>query len=95
MRFKAALAKILAPAYPEEMGIARSVPSGHIPPVPRPIGIEQYAGRWVAVANGVVVAAADTSRGLARELIELGPAAEDAVMQFVRPPVAGYVIGVG
>jgi hypothetical protein len=71
------------------------VPSGRIPPSPRPEGIEDHAGRWVAVADGKIVAAADSSRELAVRLKELGSLGQDAAMQFVRPPVAGYVIGVG
>lgn len=95
MRLVAALAKLLGQTYPGSVGIARSRPEGYVPPMPRPEGIESYAGRWVAVAHGKVIAAADTSQELARAMRALGSEADDAAMQFVRPPVAGYIIGVG
>lgn len=95
MRLVAALAKLLGRKYPQGMGISRARPAGYVPPMPRPEGIESYAGRWVAVAHGKVIAAADTSQELAKTMRALGTEADDAAMQFVRPPVAGYIIGVG
>jgi hypothetical protein len=76
------------------MAITQRQPGDRIPPVPRP-DLAEYEGQWVAVLNGKVVAAASSSGGLAVELKKLGPAGRDAVMQFVPPPVSGYVIGAG
>ncbi len=90
----ASLFRFVQRLYRNDMPIARQ-PGRQIPPVERPVGIEQYEGRWVAVLHGEVIASALDDRALARELRLLGPDAQDAVMQFVRPPVAGYIIGVG
>jgi hypothetical protein len=95
VRFMTTVARLLGRTYPGPVGISRSVPDGYIPPLRRPQGIEEYAGQWVAVAGGRVIVAASSSRELAVKLRALGGEAQDAVMQYVRPPVAGYIIGVG
>ena len=95
MRLITTVARMFGRTYPDHVGISRSVPDGYIPPLRRPEGIEEYAGQWVAIASGKVIAAAGSSRELAVELRALGGEGQDAVMQYVRPPVAGYIIGVG
>ena len=89
------LGRLFRLAYPGSMGIARRDPGDRIPPVPRPKTLDQYASQWVAILDGTVIASASSSGGLALELKKLGANGQDAVMQFVRPPVSGYVIGVG
>jgi hypothetical protein len=77
------------------MGVARREPGDRIPPVPRPTNLKLYADEWVAILDGAVVAHASSSGALALELKKLGARGQDAVMQYVRPPVSGYVIGAG
>jgi hypothetical protein len=81
--------------YSDDMSIIRRPPAGHVPPSQRPAGIERFANQWVAVLDGQVIASATTSRELAAELRSLPPASREAVMEFVRPPVVAYVVGVG
>lgn len=81
--------------YRESVPIAYRPQPNQIPPVELPLGIEQYEGEWVAVFQGRVLASAPTDRELAHKLRELGPDGQEAVMRFVRPPMGGYVIGVG
>jgi hypothetical protein len=89
------MGRLLRSAYAGRMGIARRQPGDRIPPVPRPKNLDQYANEWVAILDGGVVAHASSSGALALELKKLGVYGQDAVMQYVRPPVSGYVIGVG
>jgi hypothetical protein len=95
MRMKSALGKFARLAYPDRMAIARRDPGDRIPPAPRPHNLERYESQWIAVLEGKVIAQASSSGDLAAELKKVGPMGQDAVMQYVRPPVAGYVIGVG
>ena len=81
--------------YREDVSIARQPQPGQIPAVELPEGIEQYEGQWVAVLRGKIVASAQTDRELARKLRLLGSDGQEAVMRFVRPPMSGYIIGVG
>jgi hypothetical protein len=61
-----------------------------------PAGLnEQYAGLWVAVKDGRVITAAESSRDLVAKVRELGAAGEGAVAQFVPPYSEEIVIGVG
>ena len=89
------LGGLVSLAYPRSVAIARREPGDRIPPVPRPKNLDQYQNEWVAVIGGEVVAHASSSGELAVELKKLGPQGQDAVMQYVRPPVSGYVVGVG
>jgi Family of unknown function (DUF5678) len=82
-------------AYPGRVAIARREPGDRVPPVPRPKNLDQYQNQWVAVLRGEVVAHGSSSGELAVELKKLGAQGQDAVMQYVRPPVSGYVVGVG
>ena len=97
MRVVDVMRNLVKRVYAEPMGIARRGPGPgeRIAPVHRPEAIRQFENQWVGIREGQVIAHAATSRELATELKKLGSEGEDAVMQFVRPPVAGYVIGVG
>ncbi len=82
--------------YAQRVAFARRPSKDQIPPVRRPTELLQYANLWVAViGDHEVIAWAPTSRELARKLLALGPVAQEAVVQFVRPAVASYIIGVG
>lgn len=74
-------------------GPARSSPAAQ--PVPRPAELDHFIGKWVAVKDGQVIAVAETSRGLVYEVHKLGSSAKGAVAQYVPPPKAGYMVGVG
>lgn len=57
--------------------------------------LERWAGMWVAVKDGEVVAAAHNSRDLVPEVRKLGEAGYGAVAQFVPRHTDEIVIGVG
>lgn len=76
------------------MGLART--SGGFPrPVPRLRELDDFVGKWVAVKDGKVVAAAESSRALVYEVHKLGSRAEGAVVQYVPPPSDSAMVGVG
>jgi hypothetical protein len=54
-----------------------------------------WAGMWVAVKDGDVVASAATSADIVRSVRALGERGRGAVTQFVPPPSDVIVIGVG
>lgn len=66
-----------------------------VPVVRRDPALSRWSGLWVAVKDGEVVAAAETSHALVKKVVELGPAARGAVAQFVPEPSDATVIGVG
>ena len=73
------------------MGVARPVA-----PVPRPPALERYEGCWVAVRNGEVIAAAETSHKLALALHDMDHRKRrEAVLEYVRPASDSYIVGVG
>ena len=78
-----------------EVPIARRPVDGLIPPTHRPAALSGYEGKWVALLHGEVIASAESSRDLAAIIRSMGSRTQDSVMQFVRPPVSGYVVGVG
>jgi len=59
--------------------------------------LDQWAGLWVAVKDGKVVAAASSSVELVHELHKLRPvgAGKGAVAQYVPKPSDSVMIGVG
>ena len=57
--------------------------------------LDQWEGLWVAVKDGVVIAAAHSSRDLVPELRKMGVKGEGAVAQFVTPRSGTIMIGVG
>lgn len=64
-------------------------------PARRPKNLDRWMGCWVAIKDGVVIAAAPTSRELVPRLAEMGDEAHGAVAQFVPKPSDEIVIGVG
>lgn len=64
-------------------------------PVPRLAVLDEYAGLWVAVKDGEVIAHAPTSRGVARELLRLGERAKGAVLQRVATAHEPLSVGLG
>jgi hypothetical protein len=71
-------------------------PGTRIAPVPRPPALEAYAGMWVAVSDGAVVAAAPTSHRLALTLHDMDHRKRHrVVVQYVRPATDAYIVGVG
>jgi hypothetical protein len=70
-------------------------PGDRVEPVRQPEGLDRWAGLWVAVKDGTVVAAAETSHALVKKVTELGPQARGAVAQFVPEPSDAIVIGMG
>lgn len=77
--------------YPEDVSTARSLPP--VEPVPYPTVLEEYAGKWVAVVEGHVVAAADTSRELVYEIKKR--AILGAIVQYVPRASRGVKVGLG
>lgn len=64
-------------------------------PVRRLPELDRWEGLWVAVKDGHVVAAADTSANLVVEVHKLGAKGRGAVAQFVPPRSDVIAIGVG
>jgi hypothetical protein len=64
-------------------------------PVRRNPELEKFAGLWVAVKDGHVLDAANTSSDLVTALRLRGDAARGAVVQYVQPPTDAVMIGVG
>jgi hypothetical protein len=61
----------------------------------RPPDLDKWAGKWVAIKDGKVIAAAHNSRDLVPQVKAMGEAGKGAVAQFVPPPSDTIVIGVG
>jgi hypothetical protein len=77
-------------------GMARRRRPREIEATRLPAGLnEEYAGLWVALKDGKVVAAAASSRELVAKVRELGPRGEGAVAQYVPRYSEEIVIGVG
>lgn len=67
-----------------------------VAPVPRPEALDAYAGLWVGVVDGEVVAAAETSHQLALKLHDMDHRKrEQLVVEYVRPTTDSYIVGVG
>lgn len=89
-----AVSRIRGGRYPDGVPLGRQ-PHHRISPVPHLDELDNWIDHWVAVRNGRVIAAAKSSRELAYELHKLGPQADNAVTQYVRPPADGFIVGVG
>jgi hypothetical protein len=61
----------------------------------RPEGIDAWAGMWVAIKDGEVIAAAYNSRDLVPKVQSKGESGRGAVAQFVPHRSDTIVIGVG
>jgi len=67
-----------------------------VPAVPRPAELDRYENLWVALIDGVVEAAEETSHKLALKLYEMDPKRrERAIVEFVRPTSDSYIVGAG
>jgi len=65
-------------------------------PVPRPAGLDAFAGLWVAVVDGEVVAAEPSSHQLATALHRMDHRKRQrAVTEFVRPTGDAFIVGAG
>lgn len=64
-------------------------------PEPQPADLTRWAGCWVALKNGEVIAAAHNARELVPQLHEMGSSADGAVARYVPRPSDAIVIGVG
>lgn len=80
--------------YRMPMGIARR-PQERIRALPALGELDQWVNHWVAVKDGHVIAVAVKSSELGYKLHQMGPAAQGAVMQYVRPSPDGFIVGVG
>lgn len=68
---------------------------GRVEPVRQLPGLQRWAGMWVAVKDGEVIAAAHNSRELVPMVKSKGEVARGAVAQYVPQPSDDIVIGVG
>jgi hypothetical protein len=66
-----------------------------VEPERRPEGIDRWAGLWVAVLDGKVIAAEESSLNLVATVRRMGPSAAGAVAQYVPRRTDDIVIGVG
>lgn len=57
--------------------------------------LDRWSGCWVALRGDEVIAAAHTSGELARQLLEKGPSAAGAVVEYVQPTSDTMVVGLG
>lgn len=80
--------------YAGQMGLARRH-KGPFEPERRPSELQKYVGLWVAVKDGKVIAAAETSRDLVHSVRKLGSRGEGAVAQRVPKPSNSSLVGVG
>jgi uncharacterized protein DUF5678 len=75
------------------MGIARR--SSRIEPVRRSSTLDAFAGQWVAVKDGRVIAHGFNSRDVVRQMRQMGRAAEGAVLQRAPKPDEALAVGLG
>jgi Family of unknown function (DUF5678) len=79
--------------YRRGMGVARG--SDKIPPVPRAQVLDKYAGQWVAIKDGRVIAHSPSSREVVRQMRRLGAEAEGAILQRAAEPTEALAVGLG
>jgi hypothetical protein len=79
-------------AYAPDMGMARR---GRVEPLPAAPELDHYQGLWVAVKDGEVITAAETSSELVFRLQKLGAKGKGAVMQRAPKRTDAVVIGMG
>lgn len=81
--------------YPGRVALAKSA-GRSVPPVPHMEELDRWTGQGVAVKDGKVIAASESSRDLAYQLRKLGSRASGAAAEYVRPDRdEAYVVGVG
>ncbi len=66
-----------------------------IEPLPRVPAIDQYAGQWVAVKDGRVVACAVRPRDLVVLVRSMGEEGADATVEFVAGLSDSFRVGLG
>jgi hypothetical protein len=76
------------------MAVSRSG-DGPVEPVPAPSGLDSYEGLWVAVKDGNVIEAAETSSQLVFQLRRRGETAKGAVMMRAPKRTDAIVVGLG
>ena len=76
-------------------GMGRNGHADRLPRERQPEELRHYAGLWVAVKDGEVVAVSGSSLGLVSEVHNLGDRGRGAVAQYVAPHSDSIVIGVG
>jgi hypothetical protein len=76
------------------MGLARQ-PELRVHAEMRPPDLDRFEGCWVAVKDGKVLAAADTSRALAYEVRKLADRGRGAIAQYVPPEATSLTVGAG
>ena len=77
-------------------GYGANVQPVRFKPEPRPGNLVGLEGRWVAVLDGTVVQAAETSHELALMLHGMDHRRRSrVVVEFVRPDTDAYIVGVG
>lgn len=79
--------------YRDHVPVSRSHP--RVDAAPYLEDKKRFENHWVAVKDGEIVAAAETSRDLVVEMRRLGSRAAGATAEFVRPAADGYIVGVG
>lgn len=71
-------------------------PTRRVAAQPRPKELDGFVGKWVAVIDGEVVAAADSSHQLALQLHDMDYRHRaGVVVEYVRPATDSYIVGVG
>jgi hypothetical protein len=64
--------------------------------LPRPAELDRYVGCWVAVLDGEVITAAQSSHELAVKLHDMDHRKRArAVVEYVRPRSDAYIVGAG
>ena len=77
-------------------GVVERPARGRVPALPRPAGLDAYVGLWVAVRDGKVVAAAETSHQLALQLHDMDHRKRHrTAVEYVRPSGDSYIVGAG
>jgi Ni/Co efflux regulator RcnB len=69
--------------------------SPRIQPAKRPAALDDYAGQWVALKDGRVIAHSPDARTVVREMRRMGRAAEGAVLQRASRPADALAVGLG
>ena len=85
----------LRPGYRALMS-SDTEPPRRVAALPRPAGLDRFEGMWVAVADGEVVAVAETSHKLAIRLHGMDHRKRRrVVIEYVRPTTDSYIVGAG
>jgi hypothetical protein len=79
--------------YTQNMSVARRGP--RIEPVKRPANLDKFAGQWVAVKDGQVIAHSPDPRSVVREMRGMGQLAEGAALQRAPRPSEALAVGLG